>query len=44
MLVEYDNTQRDVNHIHAVWRDPEGDFGEDVLAHHRLTHHSGTTQ
>jgi hypothetical protein len=39
VLVEYDNTQRDVNHIHAVWRDPDGDFGEDVLAHHHRTAH-----
>jgi len=34
LLVEYDNTQNDVNHIHSVWRDPEGDFGMDVLANH----------
>lgn len=34
LLVEYDNTQRDVNHIHTVWRDPEGDFGFDVLGVH----------
>jgi hypothetical protein len=41
VLVEYDNTQRDVNHIHAVWRDPSGDFGDDVLArHYRTTHHA----
>ena len=34
LLIEYDNTQNDANHIHAVWRDPEGDFGVDVLAEH----------
>ena len=34
LLVEYDNTQRDVNHVHTVWRDPEGDFGFDVLRSH----------
>lgn len=34
LLVEYDNTQRQVNHAHSVWRDPEGDFGADVLAAH----------
>ncbi len=39
LLVEYDNTQNDANHVHSVWRDPEGDFGFDVLAHHRATHH-----
>ena len=38
-LAEYDNTQRDVNHIHSVWRDPEGDFGDDVLAQHRARFH-----
>jgi hypothetical protein len=35
LLVEWDNTQRNVNHAHAVWRDPESDFGRDVLAAHR---------
>jgi hypothetical protein len=34
LLVEYDNTQRDVNHVHTVWRDPEGDFGFDALRQH----------
>jgi hypothetical protein len=38
LLVEYDNAQRNANHVHAVWRDPDGDFGEDVLARHRATH------
>lgn len=33
-LVEYDNTQNDANHIHSVWRDPDNDFGVDILAHH----------
>jgi Protein of unknown function (DUF3500) len=40
LLVEWDNTQRNVNHAHAVWRDPEADFGRDVLAAHRAAHHS----
>jgi len=40
-LVEYDNTQNDANHIHAVWRDFEGDFGEDVLAEHYSSVHIG---
>jgi hypothetical protein len=39
LLVEYDNTQRGVNHVHSVWRDPEGDFGVDALAAHRARHH-----
>jgi hypothetical protein len=33
-LAEYDNTQDDVNHIHAVWRDLEQDFGADLLRAH----------
>lgn len=39
LLAEYDNTARDANHIHTVWRDPSGDFGRDVLAHHYATCH-----
>jgi hypothetical protein len=39
LLVEYDNTQRDVNHIHTVWRDPEGDFGFDALRQHLAAAH-----
>ncbi len=33
-LIEYDNTQNDANHIHAVWRDLKGDFGRDFLGEH----------
>jgi hypothetical protein len=33
-LVEYDCTQNEANHIHAVWRDFTGDFGGDLLAAH----------
>ncbi|WP_211241420.1 DUF3500 domain-containing protein [Pseudonocardia spinosispora] len=39
LLVEYDNAQRHANHAHSVWRDPEGDFGADVLAAHHRAHH-----
>jgi hypothetical protein len=39
LLIEYDNVQRLANHAHSVWRDPEGDFGADVLAAHRTAHH-----
>lgn len=39
LLVEYDNFHRSANHIHSVWRDPEGDFGEDMLLRHILDHH-----
>ena len=39
LLVEYDNTQNGANHIHAVWRDPTNDWGEDLLAaHYRAAH------
>lgn len=40
LLAEYDNTQRDVNHIHTVWRDPTTDFADDVLARHHAEFHS----
>jgi Protein of unknown function (DUF3500) len=40
LLIEYDNTQNNANHVHSVWRDPEGDFGNDVLARHFEHHHS----
>lgn len=40
LLAEYDNTQREVNHVHTVWRDPEGDFGDNVLARHLAAYHS----
>ena len=33
-LVEYDNRQNGANHIHSVWRDLTGDFGDDLLAQH----------
>ena len=39
-LVEYDNTQNDGNHIHAVWRDFQGDFGRDVLGEHLAADHA----
>lgn len=38
-LVEYDNTQNGANHIHSVWREYEGDFGDDLLkAHYQSAH------
>ena len=33
-LIEYDNLQNSANHIHSVWRDLSGDFGDDLLAQH----------
>ena len=38
-FVEYDNTQNDANHVHAVLRDPARDFGTDLLRRHRADHH-----
>lgn len=35
-LIEYDNTQNDGNHVHAVWRDFKGDWGADLLEMHYL--------
>jgi len=38
-LVEFDNTQDDANHIHSLWRDLAGDWGNDALAaHYQLGH------
>jgi hypothetical protein len=37
-VIEYDNTQNGANHIHAVWRDLERDWGGDLLAAHLATH------
>jgi hypothetical protein len=39
LLVELDNTQNRANHVHTVVRDPDGDFGEDLLAAHHRRHH-----
>ncbi|MGJ8643570.1 MAG: DUF3500 domain-containing protein [Luteolibacter sp.] len=33
-LVEVANVQNKGNHIHAVWRDTENDFGNDILSDH----------
>jgi hypothetical protein len=39
-LAEYDNTQNDANHIHAVWRDLVHDFGGDLLLRHYRQDHT----
>ena len=41
LLIEYDNTQNNANHVHTVWRDSENDFGRDWLKNHYETspHH-----
>jgi len=40
LLVELDNTQDGANHVHTVIRDPEDDFGCDLLLAHRQGDHS----
>jgi hypothetical protein len=39
LLIEYDNTQNDGNHIHTVYRDLERDFGGDALRRHVASAH-----
>ena len=40
LLLEWDNTQDGADHAHSVWRDPENDFGLDLLDdHHRAFAH-----
>ena len=38
VLLEYDNLHG--NHIHALWRDPVGEFGDNPLLRHRAVAHS----
>ena len=38
-VLELDNTQNNANHVHAVWRDFDHDFGEDLLKEHYETGH-----
>ena len=38
-LIEYDCTQDHANHIHSVWRDFTGDFGQDLLQLHYQASH-----
>jgi hypothetical protein len=39
-LIEFDNVQTSANHIHSVWRDFNGDFGDDVLKNHYQSAHN----
>lgn len=39
ILLEYDNTQNDANHVHLVLREPGADFGAELLRTHRAMHH-----
>jgi hypothetical protein len=39
IIIEYDNSQNNANHVHTVIRDLKRDFGGDVLLeHYRLSH------
>jgi hypothetical protein len=38
-LIEFDDTQDGANHIHSVWRDFTGDFGDDLLKNHYQESH-----
>ena len=39
ILIEYDNPDPAGDHVHACWRDPDGDFGADLLAAHYAAAH-----
>ncbi len=39
LLIEYDCTQDGANHTHSVWRDTQGDFGDDILHRHYAEEH-----
>jgi ribosome-binding factor A len=39
IIIEYDNSQNNANHIHTVIRDLTNDFGSDLLLeHYRASH------
>jgi hypothetical protein len=39
LLIEYDNTQNNANHVHSVIRDLKHDFGGDLLLEHYRNNH-----
>ena len=39
LLIEYDNTQTNANHVHTVVRDITNDFGDDILMKHYKESH-----
>jgi hypothetical protein len=39
LLIEYDNTQNNANHVHSVVRDLTNDFAEDILREHYENEH-----
>lgn len=38
-LLEFDNSLPEADHIHTIWREFDGDFGEDLLAEHYSQSH-----
>ena len=40
LVIEYDNTQNNANHVHSVVRDLKNDFGGDLLLEHYKKGHS----
>jgi hypothetical protein len=40
LLIEYDNTQNNANHVHTVVRDLTNDFAEDILREHYAKDHN----
>lgn len=39
IIIEYDNSQNNANHVHSVVRDIKNDFGSDLLLDHYKTSH-----
>lgn len=39
LLIEYDNTQNNANHVHTVVRDLKNDFGDQLLEHYKQHKH-----
>ena len=40
VLLEFDVLESSANHIHSLWRDPERDFGRDLLLEHYHAEHT----
>jgi len=38
IIIEFDNTQNNANHIHTVIRDLKNDFGDELLEHYKKNH------
>lgn len=40
--IEYAAPERDPDHVHALWRNTENDFGGELLRRHLAEHHTGS--